>query len=289
MSNQELYPLKLQAALHIKVWGGRALQTWLGKSLPSDDPYGEAWEVHDSCLVTNGPLRGQSLGALTRRYGERLLGGGHAPADGFPLLAKFIDAREWLSVQVHPNDRQASQLEAQARGKTEAWLVLDAAPGAQVVVGLRAGTTRAQAADAIRRGRLDALLQYATVAAGDLVNIPAGTVHALGPGLLIYEIQQSSDTTYRLYDWGRLGLDGQPRQLHIDKGLRVANLGSPPPVQQPSGELLVRGEYFRAWRHRLAGGARDITTRRQIPGADLHWRDGARACAGAARPATGQR
>ncbi len=260
MKSQGLYPLKLKAALHIKVWGGRALETQLGKALPSDEAYGEAWELHDSCLVTNGYLRGQSLGALTRQFGASLVGAGHPPADGFPLLAKFIDARDWLSVQAHPDDQQARELEGESRGKTEAWLVLDAEPGAQLVIGLRPGTTRAQAAEAIRRGTLESLLEYAGVAAGDLLYIPAGMVHALGPGILVYEIQQSSNTTYRLYDWGRLGLDGQPRQLHIDKGLRVANLELPPPIQQPKGDLLVECEYFRAWRHALAGAAREIAT-----------------------------
>ena len=130
--------------------------------------------------------------------------------------------------------------------------MLHAAPGARLVIGLEPGTTEQQMADAIRRDQLEALLAYAEVKAGDVLYIPANTIHALGPGILVYEIQQSSDTTYRLYDWGRLGLDGQPRELHIDKGVRVANLESLPRIRHPAGDLLVDGQYFRTWRHTLA-------------------------------------
>ncbi len=255
MTQPALYPLKLAPALHSKVWGGRKLATQLGKSLPTPEPYGESWELHDSCTVVNGRLRGQSLRDLLGTYGESLLGAGHDLAAGFPLLAKFIDARDWLSIQVHPDDKQARELEGEPRGKTEAWLVLATEPGAQLVIGVQPGTDRAQLAQSIRQGSLEALLVYADVQAGDVLYLPSGTIHALGPGNLIYEIQQASDTTYRLYDWGRLGLDGQPRALHIDKGLRVANLESLPRVTHPQGELLVDGSYFRAWRHRLDGEA----------------------------------
>lgn len=251
MTLPTLYPLKLAPALHSKVWGGRKLETQLGKALPTAEPYGESWELHDSCTVANGRLRGQSLGELLRIYGGSLVGAGHDPASGFPLLAKFIDASDWLSIQVHPDDQQARELEGEPRGKTEAWLVLAAEPGAQLVIGVQPGTKRAQLAEAINAGELEALLAYADVQAGDVLYLPAGTIHALGPGILIYEIQQASDSTYRLYDWGRLGLDGQPRELHIEKSLRVANLESLPRVTRPQGDLLVAGNYFRAWRHRL--------------------------------------
>ena len=122
-------------------------------------------------------------------------------------------------------------LEGEPRGKTEAWVILHAEPGAQLVIGLRMGTSREMMAEAIQRNRLEALLVYAEVKTGDVLYIPANTIHALGPGILIYEIQQASDVTYRLYDWGRLGLDGQPRELHIDKGVQVANLESLPHVR----------------------------------------------------------
>lgn len=260
MPDELLYPLKLEPALHVKVWGGRQLSSQLGKPLPTDQPYGESWELHDTSLVTNGAYRGASLGELARQFGAQLIGAGNDPADGMPLLAKFIDAGEWLSVQVHPDDTQAKALEGEPRGKTEAWVLLHAEPGARLVIGLQPGTSKAQISDAIQDNRLEALLVYAEVRPGDLLYIPANTVHALGPGILVYEIQQSSDTTYRLYDWGRLGLDGQPRELHIDKGLSVANLQSLPQVRRPEGDLLVDGEYFRSWRHTLAEGVLEIAT-----------------------------
>ena len=251
MSANALYPLKLRPALHTKIWGGRRLNTLMGKPLPSSELYGESWELHDTATVANGGLRGKTLGDLAREYGAQLLGSGNNPEHGFPLLAKLIDATAWLSIQVHPNDEQAQILEGDPRGKSEAWVVLHAEAGAKLVIGLRAGTTREEMAEAIGRNRLEELMVYVEVKAGDVLFIPANTIHALGPGLMIYEIQQSSDVTYRLYDWGRLGLDAQPRALHIEKGLQVANLESLPRVLQPASDLLVDCEYFRAWRHEL--------------------------------------
>ena len=143
----------------------------------------------------------RSLGDLAADYGADLLGMGNDPAAGLPLLAKLIDASAWLSIQVHPNDEQARALEKEPRGKTEAWVILHAEPGAKLVIGLERGTTRERMAEAIGRGQLEALLAYAEVKSGDVLYIPANTIHALGPGILIYEIQQSSDVTYRLYDW----------------------------------------------------------------------------------------
>ena len=258
MTSFALYPMKLRSALHVKVWGGRRLAKLMGKPLPTAEPYGESWELHDTALVVNGALRGTSLGELTREFGARLVGAGNDPADGIPLLAKLIDASNWLSIQVHPNDEQARELEGEPRGKTEAWVILHADPGARLVIGLRKHTTRAQMAEAIRRNQLEALLVYAEVKNGDVLTIPANTIHALGPGVLVYEIQQASDITYRLYDWGRRGLDGQPRELHIEKSLRVADLESLPQVRQPETELLVDGQYFRTWRHALARDALNV-------------------------------
>ncbi len=260
MPKTQLYPLKLKPALHVKVWGGRKLADHLRKPLPTAAPYGESWEVHDSVTVAEGPLRGHTLGELTRRYGPALVGPGNDPDLGFPLLAKLIDAGDWLSVQAHPDDQQAQALEGEPRGKTEAWMILQAEPGAKLVIGLAPGTSRAQLARAIAQNQLEALLVYAAVQPGDVLYMPANTVHALGPGLLIYEVQQSSDTTYRLYDWGRLGLDGAPRELHIDKALAVANLAALPTVERPSGDLLVDGDYFRSWRHTLLGETKHLRT-----------------------------
>ncbi len=260
MPKESLYPLRLQPALHVKVWGGRKLSERLNKSLPSNQPYGESWELHDTAAVANGEYSGMNLRELARRCGSDLLGAGNDPADGFPLLAKFIDANDWLSIQVHPNDTQARALEAEPRGKTEAWVVLQADLGARLVIGVQRGTTGQQLAEAIRSNQLEEMLLFAEVKEGDVLYIPANTIHALGPGILIYEIQQSSDITYRLYDWGRLGLDGHPRELHIDKGTGVANLDSLPPVRQPESNLLVDGDYFRTWRHELKDDSLEISS-----------------------------
>jgi mannose-6-phosphate isomerase len=227
-----LYPLLLDPALHVKVWGGRKLDTVMHKHLPTDEPYGESWEMHDTARVANGPLAGRMLSEVLREYGRDLVGPQNDPAQGLPLLAKFLDARDWLSVQVHPDDEQARLLEGEPRGKTEAWYVIDAEAGARLVIGVDPGTSRDEMAQAIENHTLEDVLVYANVVAGDVLYVRAGTVHALGPGLLIYEIQQSSDTTYRLYDWGRLGLDGKPRAMHIDKGTQVSNLEMLPEIVQ---------------------------------------------------------
>ncbi len=260
----ELYPLPLNPALHIKVWGGRRLAAALGKHLPTADPYGESWELHDTAAVAAGPLAGRTLGDLLAERGAALIGPHNDPADGFPLLAKLIDASEWLSVQVHPDDDQARALEGQPRGKTEAWHILAAEPGARLVVGVQPGTTRAQIAQAARDSTLDSLLVYADVSAGDTLFIGAGTVHAIGGGILLYEIQQSSDTTYRLYDWGRRDLNGQPRALHIEKGAQVANTSGAPIVRAGAAHGpvvdIVQSPYFVTRLYRLAAGSARLDT-----------------------------
>jgi mannose-6-phosphate isomerase len=251
-----LYPFLLQPALHVKVWGGRRLETALHKPLPTDEPYGESWEMHDTAAVANGPLAGRTLGDLLKEYGAGMVGPNNDPAEGLPLLVKILDASDWLSVQVHPNDDQARALEGDPRGKTEAWYVLAADPGAKLVIAVQPGTSRDAMADAIRANTLESVLVYAEVVPGDVLFIPAGTVHALGPGLLIYEIQQSSDTTYRLYDWGRMGLDGKPRPLHIDKGVQVSSVDLLPTIKHTAGNTLpivdiVHCPYFTTLLHQL--------------------------------------
>ncbi|MFN8378261.1 MAG: type I phosphomannose isomerase catalytic subunit [Anaerolineae bacterium] len=248
MTEPALYPIKLKPALHTRVWGGRRLETVMGKALPTDEPYGEAWEMHDTAVVANGGYAGKSVAETLSIMGEALVGSGNPVNQGMPLLAKFIDASDWLSVQVHPNDAQASELEGEPRGKSEAWIVLDSEPGARIVIGVAPGTTREAMADAIQNNTLEALLVYQEVVAGDVLNVEANIVHALGPGLLIYEIQQSSDTTYRLYDWGRMGLDGKARALHVDKGVQVAETRFVPAISHSDPNAayveLVRGPYF---------------------------------------------
>ncbi len=258
MSLIPLYPLRLEPALHARVWGGRRLATLLGKTLPTDDPYGESWEMHDSARVADGPLAGQTIGDVLATYGATLAGPANDPSKGMPLLAKLIDANDWLSVQVHPNDAQAALLEGEPRGKTEAWYVIEAEPGARLVIGVQPGSSRETIEAAIHANRLEELLVYAAVEAGDVLYVRAGTIHALGPGLLIYEIQQSSDTTYRLYDWGRVGLDGRPRALHIEQGLAVAETTALPQIIHTAADRspvvpIVEGDYFKTELHQLGG------------------------------------
>ena len=178
--------------------------------------------AQDQSVVIAGPLAGTTLGDLVRRHGAELLGD-HAPLKQFPLLFKFLDAQKDLSVQVHPNDQQAAQLVPPDRGKTEAWIVLHAEPGSRIYAGLQPGVDRAALERAVADGTADACLHCVPAQVGDCLLIPAGTVHAIGAGLVIAEIQQSSDTTYRLYDWNRVGPDGQPRELHVAAALEVTD------------------------------------------------------------------
>jgi mannose-6-phosphate isomerase len=261
-----IYPMKLAAVLHTRIWGGRDLGARFGKILPDDAPYGESWELHDSCLIANGIHAGKMLGQLVRELGTQMIGQHFNPAEGMPLLIKILDANAWLSVQVHPNDEQAKELEGDPRGKTEAWIVLHAEPQARLVVGVRPGTTRAGMKEAIHAGTLEALLVYAEVRKGDVFYMPANTIHALGPGIQIYEVQQSSDVTYRLYDWNRVGLDGKPRALHIDKGVQVSNIESVPHISHPIGEQMVSTSYFTTIRHVLRGAPEWVETNGHLQG-----------------------
>jgi mannose-6-phosphate isomerase len=263
-----LYPLLLEPALHVKVWGGRKLDTLMHKTLPTDEPYGESWELHDTAKVANGAYAGQTIGDVLKAEGAALIGSHNNPAEGFPLLVKFLDAADWLSVQVHPNDAYAAQLEGEPRGKTEAWYILDADEGSQLVIGVLPGSSREAVAEAISDSALEKLLVYADVEVDDVLYISAGTIHALGPGLLIYEIQQSSDLTYRLYDWGRMGLDGKPRPLHIEKSLIVSNTESLPQLihadQTGKTVSVIQGEYFLTLRHDLNQDSVELDTRGQV-------------------------
>lgn len=251
---QPLYPLSFQPLFKRYLWGGRRLGTFLGKAIGEGSDYAESWEVADhsqgQSVVANGPLAGTSLHDLVATRGEELLGR-NAPQALFPLIFKFLDCQRDLSVQVHPNDAAAAKLTPPDLGKTEAWVILDVQPGSRVYAGLKKGCDRSALETAVRSGRTASCLHSFEPRVGDCLFVPAGTVHALGEGLLVAEIQQASDTTYRLYDWDRVGPDGQPRKLHIDEALGAIDFSAveiaprqPQTTGRPAVEQLVRCEKF---------------------------------------------
>jgi mannose-6-phosphate isomerase len=209
-----LYPLRLLPEFYERVWGARDLAPFYTRPV-TGAPIGEVWLTEEKCKVANGPLSGQSLGELSRQFGPELLGQAAPDLSRFPLLIKFLFPQDKLSVQVHPDDVTAAR-RGQPCGKTECWYVLHAKPGAQVGVGLKPGTSKADMERAIRETRMEELLNWIDLCPGDLIYVDAGTVHTIGPGAVIVETQQNSDTTYRLYDYGR------PRELHLQRGMEAA-------------------------------------------------------------------
>lgn len=234
------YPLVCEPVFKERVWGGRALERFFGGSLPAGS-VGEAWVLgehpHGTNTVVNGPLAGSDLGAVCRRHGAAVLGtrGTRAQAERLPLLVKLLDARDRLSVQVHPADGDPVLAPGET-GKTEMWYILDAEPGATIVYGLREGVGPREFARAVDAGRVQDCLREVPARPGDAFLIPAGTIHALGAGVLVAEIQQSSDTTYRVYDWDRPGLDGKPRELHVREALQVTRYSQPTPPRRAEAD-----------------------------------------------------
>ncbi len=247
-----LPPLQFEPLFKRYLWGGRRLATVLGKPI-GDQEAAESWEVvdhgEDQSVVYGGPLAGKTLAQIVRDHNQELFGH-HAPQQQFPLLLKYLDANLTLSVQVHPNDGQGALLDPPDLGKTEAWVVLAAAPGGKIYSGLKAGVTREVLAAAVVAGASDECLHSFEPRVGDCVFIQAGTVHALGEGLVIAEIQQASNTTFRLFDWNRVDKDGQPRPLHIEQSLEVSDFERGPvnpqtPVALGNGiERLVECDKF---------------------------------------------
>jgi mannose-6-phosphate isomerase len=214
-----------------RVWGGDFLKRRVPD--PPDAPIGESWEISDQDPATTPTASGWTLRDLMRHHRQDLTGTAATAEDlppasdetatspRFPLLLKLLDAQQSLSVQVHPDDDQAARIRPGASGKTECWYVLDAAPEARIYRGLQPGVTPARFADAARRGQTESLIHSFPVSAGDAVFVPAGTVHSIGAGVRLIEIQQTSDITFRVFDWNRLGFDGAPRELHLEQAMQV--------------------------------------------------------------------
>jgi mannose-6-phosphate isomerase len=265
-----LYPLLFEPVLKDYIWGGRHLEK-LGRKLPPNGVIAESWEIagHEdgTTRVANGRFSGLLLTELQEELGVDLIGTRSAWAQErgkFPLLIKLLDANRPLSVQVHPEDDYALANEGNELGKTEMWVVLQAEPGAEVILGVADGTTPEIFRAAIAAGKLEPYLHYLRVKAGDHICVPAGSLHAIMGGLLIAEIQQNSNTTYRVYDWNRMGADGQPRTLHVEKALDVINFAqvapqicAPEPIATENGvsrSLLCQTDYFVTERVQMAAG-----------------------------------
>jgi len=264
----DVYPLIFDPIFKPKIWGGRTLETALGKRLPDDSPYGESWEVadleDDQSVVRSGPAKGKTLGELVRTWGEALIG--HAPLfEGrFPLLIKFLDACDTLSVQVHPDEAMAARLGGRVRVKNEAWYIIDATDDGFIYRGVKEGVDRAALEAAIAEQRVESVLNRISVRKGHCFYLPSGTIHALGAGVTVAEVQTPSDITYRVYDWGRVDPStGSPRELHLEEALACISFDtSPIEGEQPrhvasvwtAVTSLVRCPSFVIERVRMAAG-----------------------------------
>jgi mannose-6-phosphate isomerase len=258
-----MYPLRFAPIYQYRLWGGRRLANLLTAPLP-DGPVGEAWILSDRqdhpSQVANGPFRGQTIGQLIEQYPVQMMGRLAGRFHRFPLLLKFLDAREMLSVQVHPSDAHPDLLPPGETGKTEAWVVLEAAIASRIYAGLKPGTTADDLRRALADGTVAERIACFAPKAGDGVFIPAGTVHTLGGGVVVFEVQQNSDVTFRLYDWGYVDpKTGQPRPLQVEQALACVDFGAGAgglvaPVMEAltpvERERLFQCEQFWLWRLR---------------------------------------
>jgi mannose-6-phosphate isomerase len=266
METPSLYPLRFRPILRQLIWGGRRLGTVLHKPIGAASDYAESWELSDYrdqvSVVEEGPLAGTSLRELIRSRPLELLGDAVGRRDQFPLLVKFIDANQDLSVQVHPNDDKGRWL-ADDNGKTETWVVLDAEPGSVIYAGLKEGVGPGTFLQAIATGDVEPLLHRFEARPGDAILIEAETVHAIGAGVLLAELQQMSDATFRVFDWNRVGPGGRPRELHVEQAMQSIDFKRgpvnpmAPRAERLDGigsvERLARSPYFAVERLRLRG------------------------------------
>jgi mannose-6-phosphate isomerase len=253
--------LQFEGIVQERVWGGRALADLFGRTLPPGRVIGESWEIVDrpeaQSRVKNGPFAGESLRELMEAHCAEVMGPRWPVGRPFPILVKWLDCRERLSLQVHPPASRAQALGGEP--KTENWFIAGAAPGASLIVGLRPGIDQKQFERAFDAGVLEECLNRYPVAVGDSVLVESGTVHAIDGGNVILEIQQNSDTTYRVYDWGRLGLDGKPRPMHRREALASILWNQPAPTlvrAAPVPAVLADCAEFRIRREPLVRGAR---------------------------------
>ncbi len=248
-------PINFKPLYMERVWGGREFSSRLGRSLPGDQPIGEAWEVVDreeaQSVVANGPMAGKTLHELWTNHRAEIFGNRYTSSGPrFPLLCKLLDARDRLSVQVHPPAAVAPQLKGEP--KTEMWYFLACDQDSRIYAGLRPGTTRESFEQLLRDGRVEECLHVLPTREGDSIFIPSGRLHAIGEGNVIVEIQQNSDTTYRVFDWNRAGLNGKPRQLHIEESLLSTDFNDfAPQLTHIESGVLAECEHFRVERKTL--------------------------------------
>lgn len=251
-------PITFKPLYMERIWGGRELERVYGRRLPDPEkPFGESWEIVDrekeQSIVDEGSFAGSSLHDLWTQHREEIFGNGLQDHPRFPLLIKVLDARDDLSIQVHPPAPVATALGGEP--KTEMWFIADCDPGAKLYVGLKAGVTLADFEKAIANGTVADCVHAITPKPGDSIFLASGRLHAIGAGFLMHEVQQNSDTTYRVFDWNRLGLDGKPRQLHVAESLASIDFTDfEPTIDTPVGETLARCEYFKTDRKSLAPG-----------------------------------
>ncbi|MBF0475090.1 MAG: class I mannose-6-phosphate isomerase [Deltaproteobacteria bacterium] len=226
MAFSQLYPIRLSPVFKEKIWGKSDYSALYGHQVGGLEQVGEIWcinDVPDGSTITNGSLKGRPFVQVMETLGEELMGA-TTKFGRFPLILKFINTSQDLSIQVHPSDSYVQQTENIPWGKTEAWFILDAEPGSRVLLGFKESQTRAEVEHALQSGRIHELMDSIPVKRGDVIFVPEGTIHAVGRGILLFEVQNNCDITYRLSDWGRLDSHGRPRQLHIRRGLDVLNL-----------------------------------------------------------------